>query len=355
MRLWLDLETFSTVDIRAGTHAYAEAAEVMLWAFAVDDDPVAVWDVTAGEPMPLDLLVALLTADEVWAHNSHFDRTILRHCFPDVCPAIPRWRDTMVQALSHSLPGALDALGDVMGLRADQAKNKSGKRLIQLFCKPLQKRSKLRRATRETHPEEWAEFVQYAGDDITAMRALHRKMPTWNYPDNPTELALWHQDQAINDRGITLDVELIDAAIRAVADEQEALAERAQELTGGVLTSATRRDAMLKYLADEAGMFVEDLKGSTVERLLESGDLPPGMRELLTVRLQATTSSTAKYRAMRKAVSSDNRVRGLLQFCGASRTGRWAGRMVQPQNFTRGVLKKGDMADAIAAVKNGTL
>ena len=139
MRLWLDLETFSTVDIRAGTHAYAEAAEVMLWAFAVDDDPVAVWDVTAGGGMPFDLLVALLTADEVWAHNSHFDRTILRHCFPDVCPAIPRWRDTMVQAMAHSLPASLGVLGVVLKLPQDMAKDKRGKSLIQLFCKPRPK------------------------------------------------------------------------------------------------------------------------------------------------------------------------------------------------------------------------
>lgn len=158
--LYLDLETFSDIPIKNGVHAYAEHAEIMLFAWAINDEPVQVWDLTTDEEIPVRLRDALKNDDiTVWAHNSHFDRTILRHCMPDMCPVLTRWRDTMVQALAHSLPGSLGQLCDVLGVPSDKAKDKEGKTLINLFCKPRPKSSKLRRATRETHPEEWQRFV----------------------------------------------------------------------------------------------------------------------------------------------------------------------------------------------------
>ena len=353
MKLWHDLETYSDVPITHGTHAYAEGAEVLLWAYAIDDGPVAVWDLTTGAPMPLDLRLALIEEDEVWAHNSHFDRTVLRHTFPAECPPVERWRDTMVQALSHSLPGALGSLCTRLGIEGDQAKDADGKRLIQLFCKPRPKGYKLRRATRETHPEDWAAFVSYAGRDIEAMRAAHKRMPKWNYPNNLSELALWHRDQRINDRGITVDMDLVHSALATIKNEQALLAARAHNLTDGEVSSATRRDVMLNYLVETRGLFLDDLRGATVERMLEDESLEPGLRELLMVRLQATTSSTAKYKALDKAVSSDGRIRGLLQFCGAARTGRWAGRIFQPQNLPRPSLKQHQIDAGILDVKRG--
>ena len=361
MRLWLDLETYSETPIKNGTHRYAESAEILLFAYALDDGPVHVWDVTDGSPMPDDLRHALATADEVWAHNSHFDRTVIRNVMPTLCPPIERWRDTMVQAMAHSLPGALGTLSEVMGLAADEAKDKRGKALVRLFCIPRKfshqyiasefaTKAEYRaavakaraqwcgRASRETHPREWQEFIEYATNDIKAMRVIQRKLPTWNYIG--TELALWHLDQKINDRGVMTDIALAEAAVKAVDRAQAELAERTMDLTLGLVSSTNKRQALIDYLLEFHGFEVEDLRGSTLEKKLEQADLDPVVRELLMVRMSASTSSTSKYKALLKAVSRDGRLRGLLQFCGAGRTGRWAGRVFQPQNLPRPTLKQ---------------
>ena len=235
--LWLDLETYSVVPITNGTHAYAEGAEIILLAWAKDDGPVMVEDLTRFD-YPSDSFVRWVTdpAVLVCAHNSHFDRTVLRHVWPELCPPVERWRDTMVKALAHSLPGSLGDLCDILKVPTDKAKDKAGRQLIQLFCKPRPATSKVRRATRETHPAEWAKFVEYAGLDIEAMRAIDKKLPAWNYQAG--ELALWHLDQAINDRGVMVDTDLAHAAIRAVERAQKVLAHRTNELTDGAVQAA---------------------------------------------------------------------------------------------------------------------
>ena len=354
--LYLDLETYSEVPITHGTHAYAERAEVMLFAYAIDDGPVNVWDRTSAEPMPLDLENALNNQDTLLtAHNSHFDRTILRHAmwlqgFVTTFPlALPRWRDTMIKALAHSLPGSLGDLCDILKIPTDKAKDKAGRQLIQLFCKPRPATSKIRRATRETHPVEWARFVEYAALDIEAMRAIDNKLPSWNY--RGAELELWHLDQQINDRGVAVDVELAHAAIRAVERAQKGLARRTVELTDGAVQAATQRDAMLKHMVAAYGIELPDLQMATLERRINDPELPAELRELLAIRLQASTTSTAKYKTLARAASSDGRLRGTLQFDGASRTGRWAGRLFQPQNLPRPVLKQKQIDQGIAALK----
>ncbi len=350
--LWLDLETFSEVPIKNGTHAYAEGAEIMLFAWAINNDPVQVWDLTAGEKIPLELRLALKNPDvEVWAHNSHFDRTILRHCMPDMAPATERWRDTMVQALAHGLPGALGALCEVLGVPQDKAKDTEGKSLIQLLCKPRPKNSKLRRATSKTHPEEWRRFVAYAGLDIEAMREVYKRLPKWNYQG--AELALWHRDQQINDRGVCMDVQLAQAAIEAVDQEQKRLAKRTQVMTDGEVQAATQRDALIKHIVESYGVDLPDMQRSTLERRIADPDLPSAVKELLHIRLQASTTSTSKYKSLMKGVSRDGRLRGTLQFCGASRTGRWAGRLFQPQNLPRPSLKQDQIDEGIEALKAG--
>ncbi|EJP4363983.1 DNA polymerase [Salmonella enterica] len=350
--LWLDLETFSEVPIKNGTHAYAEGAEIMLFAWAINNDPVQVWDLTAGEKIPLELRLALKNPDvEVWAHNSHFDRTILRHCMPDMAPATERWRDTMVQALAHGLPGALGALCEVLGVPQDKAKDTEGKSLIQLLCKPRPKNSKLRRATSKTHPEEWRRFVAYAGLDIEAMREVYKRLPKWNYQG--AELALWHRDQQINDRGVCMDVQLAQAAIEAVDQEQKRLAKRTQVMTDGEVQAATQRDALIKHIVESYGVDLPDMQRSTLERRIADPDLPSAVKELLHIRLQASTTSTSKYKSLMKGVSRDGRLRGTLQFCGASRTGRWAGRLFQPQNLPRPSLKQDQINEGIEALKAG--
>lgn len=338
MKLWLDLETYSETPINHGTHRYAEKAEVMVWTYAIDDGPVGTWDLTAGEPIPDELDFAIDEADEYWWHNGGmFDRTILRHALPALYERMPleNWRDTMVQAYSHSLPGSLDLLCQIFHVPFDLAKEKEGKALIHLFCKPRPASSKLRRATRETHPEEWARFLAYAGRDITAMRAVHEKMPKWNYPNNAGELARWHRDQRINARGMQMDTELAEAAVRAIDEAQKDLAARTQELTDGEVTKATQRDKLLKHLLAEYDVDLPDLRKSTLERRIADPNLPDTLRELLAIRLEASMTSSSKYKTLLRGVSKDGRLRGCMQFNGANRTGRVAHRLFQPGNMPR--------------------
>ncbi|HCB3736800.1 TPA: DNA polymerase [Klebsiella pneumoniae] len=350
--LWGDLETYCEIPITNGTHAYAESVEVMLFAWAIGNEPVNVWDLTAGEPIPGPLFKALTDPDTLlYFHNSHFDRTVLRHTHPRLAPPVERWRDTMVQALAHSLPGALGALCEVLGVPQDKAKDKEGKSLIQLFCKPRPKNSKLRRATSKTHPVEWQRFVAYAGLDIEAMREVYKRLPKWNYQG--AELALWHRDQQINDRGVCMDVQFAQAAIEAVDLEQKQLAKRTQVMTDGEVQAATQRDAMIMHIVESYGVDLPDMQRSTLERRIADPDLPSPVKELLAIRLQASTTSTSKYKSLMKGISSDGRLRGTLQFCGASRTGRWAGRLFQPQNLPRPTLEQERIDEGIEALKSG--
>jgi DNA polymerase len=346
--LFIDIESFSETPIANGAFAYAEHAEIMLVAYALDDGPVQVWDRTADARIP-DPLAAAFDDPSVLlcAHNSQFDRTVLRYSGYDL--PIHRWRDTMVKALAHSLPGSLGDLCDILQVPMDKAKDKAGRQLVLLFCKPRPATSKVRRATRETHPAEWAKFIEYAALDVEAMREIDKKLPTWNFQD--AELALWHLDQQINDRGVQVDTDLAYAAVRAVERAQAVLARRTNELTEGAVQAATQRDAMLRYLTQAYGVDLPDMQQSTLERRIADPELPVALRELLAIRLQASTTSTSKYKTLVKAVSSDGRLRGTLQFNGAGRTGRWSGRLFQPQNLPRPVLKQREIDLGIEALK----
>jgi DNA polymerase len=351
-KLWADLETFSEVPLKSGTHRYAEKAEVLLFAYALDDGPVKCWDVAAGEKIPSDLYDAAHDpAFEVWFHNVMFDRTVLRHAMPWFFAAVPleRWRCSMARALAHGLPGSLDTLCEIFNLPQDQRKLKIGRTLVRLFCIPPAKNLKRGRATARTHPVEWAQFVEYAKLDIASMRAIGQRMPTWNY--QAAELALWHLDQRINERGVLVDVDLAHAAIRAVERAQKRLAARTVELTNGDVQRATQRDALLAHLLCDYGVDLPDLQKSTLERRIEDASLPWALRELLAIRLQSATTSTSKYKTLINGASRDHRLRGLLQFCGASRTGRWAGRLWQPQNLMRPTLKQAAIDAGIEAMK----
>ena len=349
--LYLDLETYCETPIKNGTHAYAENAEIMIFAWALDDGPVHVEDLTLCEPSVNLIDILHDESVKLVAHNSGFDRTVLRHAMSKHPLTIERWEDTMVQALSHSLPGGLDILCEIFKIDQDKAKDKAGKQLIQLFCKPRPANQKIRRATSETHPVEWARFLDYAKNDILAMRELHKKIPKWNYRN--AELALWHLDQKINDRGVCIDLELVHTAIEAVEKAQKGLAKRTVVLTDGEVQAATQRDAMLKHILEAHGVSLPDMQKSTLERRLNDESLPLAVRELLAIRLQASTTSTAKYNALAKGTSKDGRLRGTLQFNGASRTGRWAGRLFQPQNLPRPALKQSVIDQGIETLKIG--
>jgi DNA polymerase len=347
--LWLDFETFCETPIKHGTHRYAEKAEIMVAAWAIDDGAVWVGDLTSEGFTLSDLRERIRWADKIVIHNSHFDRTVAHHCGIDI--PVEKIVDTMILAYAHSLPGSLGKLCEVLKVPTDQAKDKDGKRLINLFCQPRPKNMKLRRATRETHPEDWQKFLDYARLDIEAMRAVYKRIPKWNW--TAAERELWMLDQKINDRGVQIDMDLVRAAIRAVDRAQTGLAEKAKDITGYVIGAATQRDALLAYLAELFGIEMGDLRGATVEKLLSDDRLPPDVRDLLAVRLQASTTSTAKYKTLLNAASSDGRLRGTLQFAGASRTGRWAGRLFQPQNLPRPTMKNAVIRAGIEALKAG--
>ena len=329
--LWLDLETYSTIPIKHGVHKYAEAVEVLLVAVASDDTAVDVWDCAQ---VPFDWRERLQSyidhADKVVIHNSNFDRTVLRHCGVEI--PVEKIDDTMITALAHSLPGSLGQLCDVLGVPQDKSKDKAGRRYIQLFTKPCPKNWKIRRATKETHPDEWEGFVEYARLDVAAMRHIYGRLPRWN--DTHGERHLWQLDQRVNDRGVAIDLELAQSAIRAFQRATGALAARAAALTDGQVSSATQRQRFIDYLREVRGFEAEDMTKGTVEGLLK-GELDPKVRELLEIRQQAAATSPAKYKVLIDATSRDGRLRGTIQFCGAARTGRDAGRIFQPQNLPR--------------------
>lgn len=350
--LYLDLETYSEVPIQHGTHRYAASAEILLFAWAIDDGAVGVVDEANGQARPPELLDALSDPSVlVTAHNSAFDRTVLRHTGTDI--ALARWRDTMVKAMTHSLPGGLDSLCKILKIPTDKAKDKAGRQLIHLFCKPRPISHKLGRALQSTHPEEWAKFKAYAALDVAAMRAVDRALPNWNWTRQ--EIARWHLDQTINDRGVQIDIELVHAAITTMARAQSVLSARTNELTNGAVKAATQRDALLEHLLAQYGVELPDMQKATLERRVNDPQLPLAMRELIAIRLEASTSSTSKYKVLQRSTSEDGRLRGTLQFRGASRTGRWAGRLFQPQNLKRQTLNQSDIELAIDALKSNCL
>lgn len=347
--LFIDSETYSDVPISHGTYKYAERAEVMIVTYAFDDEPVQ----TLEFPAHQDVQDLLDEADVIVGHNiGGFDRVVFWHALGVEVP-LEKTFDTMACALSHSLPGSLGKLCDVMGITGDDAKDANGKRYIQLFCKPQAKRTKLRRATKHTHPDEWAGFLNYAGRDITSMRALYRKLPRWNYDIGKPEHTLWQLDMRINARGIRIDTDLAAAAIEACATEKAVLAARTRELTYNEVSAATQRDQVLQHVLQWYGIELPNLRKGTVEALIESADLPEPVRELLVIRLAASSTSVAKYKRLVEATSEDGRLRGSLQYCGAARTGRWAGRLFQPQNLPRPTLSQSAIDTAVEAFKLG--
>jgi len=392
--IWLDTETFSATPLKWGTYRYASDAEVMVATWALDDEPVQTWDRTAGRAMPPHLNHLLFETNEpITTHNAMFDRNVLRLGDMKIEIPIPRWRCNMVRAFAHSLPGGLEALGEVFALGEDVTKIKEGKKLVQLFCKPQPfkfgyKRADFKtlkeyqaakdaaarvwpgRATRDTHPEQWQRFLEYAGQDIVAMRALDKKIPKWNYNphvpyvpgaplfadiDNPTELELYHLDQVINDRGIYVDTDLARAAVRAVEREKLVLRDKVQENTGydgafAGVESATQRDQMLMHIVEAFGITLPDLQKSTLERRLEDPNLPRELKELLALRLSSSTTSTAKYQALLNGVIG-HRLSGTMQFNGAGRTRRWAHRQMQTGNLPRPTIPQAQIDAGIGHMK----
>lgn len=355
-RLWLDRETFSEIDLKlVGTARYAETARDLLVSYAIGDGPARVWDATAEE-MHDELFYAMEDKDgEVWAHNAYFDRTIHNgpHQLNQPRIELTRWRCSMAMALSHALPASLEELCRVLRIPSDQAKLADGKKLIRLFCMPQPANRKLRIADRHTHPAEWARFKQYAGNDIVAMRECVKRMPAWNW--NESAIAEWHLDQRINERGFQVDRELTRAGARAAVTEKERIGVRFRELTRGVVDRPSQRAQFQEFVKNEFGVVLEDTTKATFTQMLREPGLDPRLAELMNLSMAANKTSTAKYAALDPAVGPDGRFRGGLQFAGAGRTRRWAGRLFQPQNLpSRGLPKPEQVEDYIYHLKQDT-
>lgn len=355
--LFLDFETFSEADLKkVGSYAYAEhpSTEVLICTYAFDDEPVQVWDCTDGSDMPGDLHRALRRLVKpnsrikmVWHNGGLFDRLIMKHCWGFDIP-VSNTIDTMIWAFRHALPGSLDALCEVLGVSADNAKDKRGKALIQRFSKPTPKNYKIRRYTAETHPDEWALFIKYAVSDITAMREVFHKLPRWGnseFEDRVLEL-----DQLINDRGFKVDVALAEAAIEAVEKHKAQLQEEAQRKYGGSLTGKD----FLPILRELAPAHrIHNAQKSTLNDLLSDDDLPDDARTIIEMRLGAASTASTKYNPLLLGRSSDDRRRGCLQYGGAKRTLRWAGKGFQPQNLARGYYHDEELDKGISALLKG--
>lgn len=352
--LYLDFETFSEADLKkVGSYAYAEhpTTEVLICTYAFDDEPVQVWDCTDGSDMPGDLHRALRRLVKpnsrikmVWHNGSMFDRLIMKHCWGFDIP-VSNTIDTMIWAFRHALPGSLDALCEVLGVSADNAKDKRGKALIKRFSKPTPKNYKIRRYTAETHPDEWALFIKYAVSDITAMREVFHKLPRWGnseFEDRVLEL-----DQLINDRGFKVDVALAEAAIEAVEKHKAQLQEEAQRKYGGSLTGKD----FLPILRELAPAHrIHNAQKSTLNDLLADDDLPDDARTIIEMRLGAASTASAKYAPLLLGRSSDDRRRGCIQYGGAKRTLRWAGKAFGPQNLARGYYHDEELYRGILAL-----
>lgn len=357
--IYADTETFSPQDLsRVGAARYAEDAQIILWSYAENDAPAKVWDRVSSPQMPADLkrMWERLFADpdaRVVMHNGmNFDRQVFASNGFGEIPA-EKIIDTMVLAYEHALPGSLEQLCEAFRLDADHAKDKDGKRLIQIFCKPLPVNYKLTRATPQTHPAEWERFKNYARLDIEAMRAIYKKLPKWNA--TAQERRLQALDAVINSRGMCIDLELAKGAVETAARHRTHLAARTRELTGGAVSAATQRDALLEYLRAEWGLDLVSATRAEVEKRIAEPGIPEPVKELLRIRIASTKISVQKFQSVLNAACEDGRLRGCLQFRGASRTGRFSGRIFQPQNLARPTMRNDEIEFAIEATKGGLL
>ena len=349
--VYFDSETFSECDIKkSGSIRYAShpTTEWIMLQYAVKDDPVIIvdkYDYNADDFEHLQNLAA--DPDAVFVFwNAPFDRNILRYTAGIDIP-IERCLDAMVLAMSVSLPGSLGQCGAAMKIKM---KKLEGKDPINTFCKPAPKNRKIRRYTPEHQPELWQKFREYGARDVEAMREIFLKLPRTNF--GTTEHNLWMIDTAINERGVRVDKDLIDTVLTAIEKEKQRLNDRVHELTNGEIGAASQRDALQKYLNAQFGLGLPDLKSATVEDAL-TRNIHPEAKELLQIRQQISKTSTSKYQTMLSALDpEDHRLRGMLQFNGASRTGRYAGRLVQLQNLPRPKIKPKDVPAAVERMKD---
>lgn len=340
--LGIDIETFSSVSLDYGVYKYVEAEdfEVLLFAYAVNEGPVLMVDLACGEELPDEIRAALIDPDvKKTAFNAAFERVCLSK-YLGVNLDVGQWECTMVRAAMLGLPLSLDAVGRV--LRLPQQKLKEGKALIRFFsvpCKGTKANGGRRRNLPEHDPEKWAAFKRYCVRDVEVEQQIRRF--TLGYEVTEMERRLYVADQRINDRGVLVDSALVEQAIRMDAAYKGRLSAEAAEISG--LDNPNSVAQMKAWLSAETQSEVQSLNKKDLPDLMASADSEKVAR-ILAIRSELAKTSTKKYEAMRNAACADGRVRGLLQFYGANRTGRWAGRLVQVQNLPQNHLEDLDYA-----------
>lgn len=341
--LEIDIETYSSVDISSsGVYKYSEADDftILLFAYACDDKPVQIVDFAAGETLPERIFQALTDPNVLkTAFNAAFERICISRFYGIDLP-IDQWECTMVRSAMLGLPLSLAQVGKVLNL--EEQKMAEGKALIKYFscpCKPTKVNEGRTRNLPEHAPEKWSVFKSYCIRDVEVERAIRNKTKGYVIPDS--EKALYAVDQSINDRGVLVDMDLVYNAIRMDNVYKTRLCEEAMTLSG--LENPNSVTQLRAWLETETGSTVKALTKKDIPDLLAGTDNSK-VKRLLAIRQELAKTSTKKYEAMKNAACADGRVRGLLQFHGANRTGRWAGRLVQVQNLPQNHIEDLDLA-----------
>ena len=334
--LSIDLETYSSVPIaKAGAQKYIQSPdfEILLFAYSLDGGDVHIIDLAQGELLPQWLASALSDPQYIkHAYNASFEWGCLSK-FMGTLP-IDQWRCTMFHGLYCGYTAGLDATGKALGLPADKQKLSTGKALIRYFCVPCAPTKTNGGRTRNYprhDPAKWALFKEYCiGDVTTEMEILHRLE---NFPVPPELEKQWQTDVLINARGVAVDMDMVRGALWIGETTRDQLTEEAVTLSGLINPNSVKQ--LMQWLEEELDEELTDLRKDTVSRLLNGNLTNDTARRMLEIRQELGKTSTKKYNAIEAAVCADGRVRGLLQFYGANRTGRWAGSLVQVQNLPR--------------------
>lgn len=350
--LSIDIETYSSTNLaKAGVYRYVESPdfEILLFSYSIDSGNVQIVDLDSGEKLPSDVLAALMDETVIkWAFNANFERVCLSRFLglptgKYINPA--SWKCSMVWAATMGLPLSLEGVGSV--LKLDKQKLTEGKDLIKYFCQPCAptKANGQRSRNHPYHaPDKWSAFKKYNIRDVEAEMSIQEKLARF-----PVQDSIWdeyHIDQEINDRGVALDMTLVQEAIAMDSRSRSELSTAMKHLTE--LENPNSVQQMKQWLADN-GIETDTLGKKVVTELLKTA--PPDLADVLSLRQQLAKSSVRKYQAMENAVCTDGRARGMFQFFGANRTGRWAGRLIQMQNLPQNHLE--DLAEARALVRSG--
>lgn len=335
--LSIDLETYSSVDIgKAGLYKYVQSDdfEILLFAYAFDDEPVKVIDLAQGEQLPQELITALSDKNILkTAYNASFEWYCLNKFWKT---PIEQWNCTMVKGLYCGYPAGLKAIGDAIGLSEDKKKLMTGKALIRYFClpcKPTKSNGNRFRNYPKHDLEKWNLFKEYNRQDVITEIEIKKKLDNINFPQN--EQRLWEIDVLMNACGVKVDKKLVEGALKIASIRTEELLNEAQELSR--LNNPNSISQLKEWLENETGNEVTSLNKKDVPDLIKNTDSEK-VKRMLEIRQELSKTSTKKYDAMQVAMGTGDRVRGLLQFYGANRTGRWAGRLVQVQNLPQNHL-----------------